>query len=305
MRSMTRPGSSSSTASARPRCCTSSSPPRTTTSAPADRSGRAGLRGARRRRRGQPVPDGTPGHLAVKGPTGCRYLADPGRRSTSQTAGTSPATPTPRRRRLLPVPGAHRRHDHLGRIQHRRAGGRGGMLAHPDVLECAVVGLPTRPGQPWSRLRRPPRASVATRLASASSGPVKSAIAPYKCPRRSSSWTPARPHRQAPAVQAAADHQALPSRAGASTADPHPLRALRPGRAQLALGLCRRPADGGPGVDSAGALVDLAAQRRGVLQAMSWTAPPAMRCPTTHWSSCVRATSASSAVSAPSSPTVW
>jgi len=26
---------------------------------------------------GRPVPDGTPGLLAVKGPTGCRYLADP------------------------------------------------------------------------------------------------------------------------------------------------------------------------------------------------------------------------------------
>ncbi len=26
---------------------------------------------------GEPVPDGTPGRLAVKGPTGCRYLADP------------------------------------------------------------------------------------------------------------------------------------------------------------------------------------------------------------------------------------
>src|SRR2546427_6907448 len=24
----------------------------------------------------QPVPDGTPGRLAIKGPTGCRYLAD-------------------------------------------------------------------------------------------------------------------------------------------------------------------------------------------------------------------------------------
>jgi 2-aminobenzoate-CoA ligase len=26
---------------------------------------------------GKEVPDGTPGRLAVRGPTGCRYLADP------------------------------------------------------------------------------------------------------------------------------------------------------------------------------------------------------------------------------------
>ena len=30
---------------------------------------------------GDPVPDGQPGRLAVKGPTGCRYLADPRQRS--------------------------------------------------------------------------------------------------------------------------------------------------------------------------------------------------------------------------------
>ncbi|ALG11270.1 AMP-binding protein [Kibdelosporangium phytohabitans] len=30
---------------------------------------------------GRPVPDGTPGRLAVKGPTGCRYLADPRQRT--------------------------------------------------------------------------------------------------------------------------------------------------------------------------------------------------------------------------------
>ena len=44
---------------------------------------------------GKPVPDGEPGRLAVKGPTGCRYLADDRQRSVrAATAGTSPATPT-------------------------------------------------------------------------------------------------------------------------------------------------------------------------------------------------------------------
>ena len=42
---------------------------------------------------GNPVPAGTPGRLAVKGPTGCRYLADPRQaRLRRRTAGTSPAT---------------------------------------------------------------------------------------------------------------------------------------------------------------------------------------------------------------------
>ena len=45
-------------------------------------------------------------------------------RNTCRTAGTSPATPTDGCRRLLLVPGALRRHDHLGRLQHRRARGR-------------------------------------------------------------------------------------------------------------------------------------------------------------------------------------
>ena len=38
--------------------------------------------------------------LAIKGPTGCRYLDDPARPITLQTAGTSPATPSAAMRRL-------------------------------------------------------------------------------------------------------------------------------------------------------------------------------------------------------------
>ena len=80
---------------------------------------------------GNEVPPGTVGRLAVRGPTGCRYLAD-----------DAPEELRPERlerhRRHLPdgcgrlflVPGALRRHDHLGRLQHRRAGG-GSGAAHP------------------------------------------------------------------------------------------------------------------------------------------------------------------------------
>ena len=42
---------------------------------------------------GNPMEEGT-GRLAIKGPTGCRYLDDERQRTMSRTAGTSPATPT-------------------------------------------------------------------------------------------------------------------------------------------------------------------------------------------------------------------
>ena len=76
---------------------------------------------------GQPVPDGTPGHLAVRGPTGCRYLGGDRqeiyvRHGWNFTGDTYVA----RRRRLLPLPGPHRRHDRLRRLQHRRPRGRAG-----------------------------------------------------------------------------------------------------------------------------------------------------------------------------------
>ena len=70
-----RPASRSSTASARPRCCTSSSARRATTSA---RARPARSSPATRRSvvddDGNEVPAGTVGRLAVRGPTGCRYL---------------------------------------------------------------------------------------------------------------------------------------------------------------------------------------------------------------------------------------
>ena len=47
---------------------------------------------------GNDLPPGSTGRLAVRGPTGCRYLADIDRPTTSKTAGTSPATPSARTR---------------------------------------------------------------------------------------------------------------------------------------------------------------------------------------------------------------
>ena len=69
---------------------------------------------------GQPVPDGTPGRLAVKGPTGCRYLADREAEGLRRERLEHHRRHLPTGRgRLLLVPRPQRRHDHLVRIQHR------------------------------------------------------------------------------------------------------------------------------------------------------------------------------------------
>ena len=69
------------------------------------------------------VPAGTVGKLAVRGPTGCRYLAD------DAAEGLRARRLESHRRRLQPRCGrpvpfrrAHRRHDRLGGLQHRRTG---------------------------------------------------------------------------------------------------------------------------------------------------------------------------------------
>ena len=71
-------------------------------------------------------PRGEVGKLAVRGPTGCRYLAD------KRQASLCPRRLEPdrrrvraRRERLLPFRRAQRRHDYLVRLQYRRSGSRG------------------------------------------------------------------------------------------------------------------------------------------------------------------------------------
>ena len=74
---------------------------------------------------GHEVPPGTIGRLAVRGPTGCRYLAD---RAPDQYVrngwNITGDTYVHGCGRLFLVPGALRRHDRLGRLQYRGPRGR-------------------------------------------------------------------------------------------------------------------------------------------------------------------------------------
>ena len=133
-------------------------------------------------------PTGTPGRLAVKGPTGCRYLADAAAgRLRAERLEHHRRHLRPRRRRLLLVPGPQRRHDRLVRLQHRRRRrSRRRCSAPATSLECAVVGAPDEDrGQVVHGVRRAARrASPATRRRSPSCRTSsRRAIAPYKYPR--------------------------------------------------------------------------------------------------------------------------
>ena len=136
---------------------------------------------------GEPLPRGEVGLLAVRGPTGCRYLDDAERQhGYVRGAGTSPATRTSRTSRLLLVPGARRRHDHLRRLQHR---------GHRDRKR--VAGPPARSRSVASSARPTRSAATSSRrsscCATADAGErgwsrelqdfVKQEIAPYKYPR--------------------------------------------------------------------------------------------------------------------------
>jgi 2-aminobenzoate-CoA ligase len=92
---------------------------------------------------GQRVADGTPGRLAVKGPTGCRYLADDRQRVYVQ-GGWNITGDT----YLRDADGYFwyqaRSDDMIISSGYNIAGPEveGALLRHPAVVECAVVGLP-------------------------------------------------------------------------------------------------------------------------------------------------------------------
>lgn len=136
---------------------------------------------------GTPVPPGTPGKLAVKGPTGCRYLAD-ARQSVYVQDGWNITGDT----FVQDADGYFwyqaRSDDMIVSSGYNIAGPEveEALLGHTDVVECAVVGLPDEV-----------RGQVVAAFACLRSGVagnddkarelqdfVKQRIAPYKYPRR-------------------------------------------------------------------------------------------------------------------------
>ncbi|MFJ4553727.1 AMP-binding protein [Streptomyces sp. NPDC088817] len=132
---------------------------------------------------GEPVPDGVPGLLAVQGPVGCRYLADPRQRvyvrdGWNVTGDTYVREPDGYFRYVA------RADDMIISSGYNIAGPEveDTLLRHPDVVETAVVERPDEDrGQvvvAYAVLRQGAR-----RDAEALRAYLKSELAPYKCPR--------------------------------------------------------------------------------------------------------------------------
>jgi len=151
----------------------------------------------------QEVPDGQVGHLAVRGPTGCRYLADE-RQTTYVRAGWNLTGDDFSRDSNGVFQFVARADDMIISSGYNIAGPEveAALLTHADVVECAVIGVPDpergqiveahvvlQPGVAGD-------AACATRL----QDHVKATIAPYKYPR-SVKFTAALPKTETGKVQ--------------------------------------------------------------------------------------------------------
>ncbi len=135
---------------------------------------------------GKPVPDGEPGRLAVKGPTGCRYLSDP-RQLSYVTDGWNITGDTYVKDQDGYFWYQARSDDMIISGGYNIAGPEVEevLLGHPDVAECGVVGMPDEA-----------RGQIVTAYVVLRAGAtgddakarelqdlVKATIAPYKYPR--------------------------------------------------------------------------------------------------------------------------
>ncbi|MFC8422055.1 AMP-binding protein [Streptomyces sp. NPDC057236] len=132
---------------------------------------------------GAPVPDGEPGLLAVRGPVGCRYLADPRQREYVRggwniTGDTYVRDPDGYFRYVA------RADDMIISAGYNIAGPEveDALLRHPDVVEAAVVGRPDE-ARGQVVVAYTVVEEGAERDAEALRAFVKSELAPYKCPR--------------------------------------------------------------------------------------------------------------------------
>jgi 2-aminobenzoate-CoA ligase len=135
---------------------------------------------------GAEVPDGQPGRLAVKGPTGCRYLSDP-RQQTYVRHGWNITGDTYTRDADGYYWYQARSDDMIISAGYNIAGPEveEALLRHPDVVECAVIGAPDADRgmivQAFVVLRGGAVADAAK--AAELQDFAKQSIAPYKYPR--------------------------------------------------------------------------------------------------------------------------
>ena len=135
---------------------------------------------------GTEVPDGQPGRLAVKGPTGCRYLSDPRQRNYVQHGWNITGDTY-----IRDADGYYwyqaRSDDMIISAGYNIAGPEveEALLGHPDVLEVAVIGAPDADRgmivQAYVVLRDP--AAADQDKAAELQEFAKQSIAPYKYPR--------------------------------------------------------------------------------------------------------------------------
>jgi len=135
----------------------------------------------------QPVPPGTPGRLAVRGATGCRYLDDPRQRDYVVDGWNLPGDTF-----VMDADGyfsyCARNDDMIISAGYNIAGPEveSALLLHAAVLECAVVGMPDAERgqivQAFVVLK--PGHSSDTAMAVALQEHVKHSIAPFKYPRK-------------------------------------------------------------------------------------------------------------------------
>ena len=134
-----------------------------------------------------PVPPGTPGRLAIRGPTGCRYLSDP-----RQTDYVKQGWNLPGDTFVMSADGYFsymaRNDDMIISAGYNIAGPEveGALMQHPAVSECGVVGIadPERGQIVMAFVALKPEYSADADMVETLQNFVKKNIAPFKYPRR-------------------------------------------------------------------------------------------------------------------------
>jgi 2-aminobenzoate-CoA ligase len=135
----------------------------------------------------QPVPPGVVGRLAVRGPTGCKYLADPRQQDYVKNGWNLPGDTF-----VMDADGYFsyqaRNDDMIISAGYNIAGPEveGALLQHPAVAECGVVGMPDEDRghivQAYVVLK--PGHTGDAAMEKALQEHVKQSIAPFKYPRK-------------------------------------------------------------------------------------------------------------------------